>query len=78
MTRLSQLWNYIEIWGFREDIKDVKGIDDDANEKDGNDDKGISALGLDRDLRLLLGNKKIYYLESLLWQSMDSPDKYPD
>ena len=26
MTRVSQFWDQIEIWGFREDIKDVKGI----------------------------------------------------
>ena len=28
MTRVSQLGDLIEIWGFREDIKDVKGIND--------------------------------------------------
>ena len=26
MTRVSQLWDLIDTWGFREDIKDVKGI----------------------------------------------------
>ena len=26
MTRVSQFWDQIEIWGFREDIKDAKGI----------------------------------------------------
>mgnify|MGYP006936303066 CR=1 FL=1 len=26
MTRVSQLWDLIETWGFREDIKDAKGI----------------------------------------------------
>ena len=26
MTRVSQLWDQIETWGFCEDIKDVKGI----------------------------------------------------
>ena len=26
MTRVSQLWDFIDTWGFREDIKDAKGI----------------------------------------------------
>ena len=47
MTRVSQLWDLIEIWGFREDIV---ANDDDNNDKDSNDDKGTSALGLDRDM----------------------------
>ena len=52
MTRVSQLWDQIETWGFREDIKDivVDDAEDDADDKDGNDDKGISALGLNRDM----------------------------
>ena len=64
MTRVSQLWDLIETWGFREDIKDIDAdnVNDadndtndvnninDTNDKDGNDDKGISALGLDRDM----------------------------
>ena len=56
MTRISQLWDLIESWGFCEDIKNIVANDanddnddkDDNNNKDGNDDKGISALGLDR------------------------------
>ena len=52
MTRVSQLWDQIETWVFREDIKDIVADDaeddaddkDDNNDKDGNDDKGISAL----------------------------------
>ena len=53
ITRVSQLWNQIETWDFREDIvadaaeDDVDDNDDNNNDKDGNDDKGISALGLD-------------------------------
>ena len=88
MTRVSQLWDLIETWGFREDIKDIVAVDndiddndvndnyddddnidvdddndddddsddvdvadaDDNNDKESNDDKGISALGLDRDM----------------------------
>ena len=49
MTRVSQLWDLIETWGFRKDIKDIKDIDanddNNNNNKEGNDDKGISALG---------------------------------
>ena len=50
MTRVSQLWDLIETWGFREDITDIDADADndnandanDANDdKDGNDDKGI-------------------------------------
>ena len=26
MTRVSQLWDQMETWNFREDIKDIKGI----------------------------------------------------
>ena len=62
MTRVSQLWDLIDTWGFREDIKDIVANNaddnddddnnnnnkDDNNDKDGNNDKGISALGLDR------------------------------
>ena len=48
MTRVSQLWDLIETWGFCEDIKDIDADVNDANDKEGNDDKGISALGLDR------------------------------
>ena len=47
----------IETWGFGEDIKDIVAVydndvvdDDNNNNKDSNDDKGISALGLDRDM----------------------------
>ena len=63
MTRVSQLWDLIETWGFREDIKDIDAYDihdndednkdNDANnnnDKESNDDKGISALGLNRDM----------------------------
>ena len=49
MTRVSQLWDLIETWGFREDIKDIIA-DEDIDNKNDNDDKGISALGLDRDM----------------------------
>ena len=64
MTRVSQLWDQIETWGFRKDIKDVKGIsihdddddkedDDEVEDNDKDDDNngnGISALELYRDL----------------------------
>ena len=64
ITKVSQLWEKIETCGFREDLKDIKAnaqrhYDDDNkedddevedNDKDDNDDKGISALGLDKDL----------------------------
>ena len=65
MTRVSQLWDLIETWGFCEDIKDINANADDVNDannvnntnnnddKEGNDDKGISALGLDRDMGFL-------------------------
>ena len=57
----------IETWGFHKDIKDIVAVDDDIddndvddndnddnnNNKDSNDDKGISALGLDRDMGFL-------------------------
>ena len=45
MTSVSQLWDLIETWGFREDIKDIDANANDvndANNKEGNDDKGIS------------------------------------
>ena len=70
MTRVSQLWDQIETWGFRKDIKDVKGIGldddnnkeedkdkDDDNNKGNNDSKGISALGLDGDLEFSRGHQ---------------------
>ena len=40
MTRLSKLWDLIEGWGFRENIKVIKGIydNDDDNKEDDNDD----------------------------------------
>ena len=40
MTRLSQLWDQIETWGFSEDIKEVKGHrphDDEDDEEDDNE-----------------------------------------
>ena len=59
MTRVSQLWDLIETWGFHKDVKDIVANDnnndvknDNNNDKDGNDDRGISALGLDRDMGL--------------------------
>ena len=63
MTRVSQLWDLIETWGFREDIvahDDANNNNndhdhDDNNNNDGNDDNGISALGLDRDMGLSRG-----------------------
>ena len=71
MTRVSQLWDLIETWGFREDIKDIDADDDnnnnnadnvnDANDKDdedANNDKGISALGLDRDMGFSRGHQR--------------------
>ena len=63
MTRVSQLWDLIETWGFREDIKDIDADNDDdaknayegndaydVNDANDNDEKGISALGLDIDM----------------------------
>ena len=67
---ISQLWDLIETWGFREDIKDIVDndpiiddhpiVDDDPvieddnnnnnNNNNSNNDKGISALGLDRNM----------------------------
>ena len=44
MTRVSQLWDLIETWGFREDIRDTKDIkvinnnNDDGNKDDNNKD----------------------------------------
>ena len=58
----------IETWGFCEDIKNTKDINEDNNDndhdnkddnnnnnnnKDDNNDRGISALGYDRDLGFL-------------------------
>ena len=55
----------IETWGFHKDIKeidaDANNVNDDddannvndANNNDDKDDKGISALGLDRDMGFL-------------------------
>ena len=71
MKIVSQLRDQIETWDFCEDVKDIKGIylddDDDNNnedneedknkDKDNNDDKGISALGLDRDLEFSRGHQ---------------------
>ena len=72
LNSVSQLWDLIKTWGFREDIKDIYDVNDvnDANDnddneedndevedndnnKDDNNDKGVSALGLDRDLGFL-------------------------
>ena len=54
----------IETWGFREDIKDIDADDNnDANDvndndnKEGNDDYSISALGLDRDMGFSRGHQ---------------------
>ena len=63
--QLQFLWDLIETWGFREDIKDIDADTDDANaddandanDKEGNDDKGISALGLDRDMGFSRGHQ---------------------
>ena len=71
MTRVSQLWDLIETWGFCVDIKDIVVGDvidaandaNDANDTDNNDDKddndykGISALGLDRDMGFFRGHQ---------------------
>ena len=59
LNSVSQLWDLIEIWGFREDIKDIiaDGDGDDDDDKDSNDDKGISALGLDRDMGFSRGHQ---------------------
>ena len=38
ITRISQLWDQIETWGFREDIKDIIA-DDDKDDDDNEDDK---------------------------------------
>ena len=52
----------IEPWGFRKDINDIvadvnnNNNVDDNNNKDSNDDKGISALGLDRDMGFSRGH----------------------
>ena len=48
MTRVSQLWDLIETWGFCGDIKDINNNEDDdynnKNYKDNNYDKIISDL----------------------------------
>ena len=74
MIRVSQLWDYIETLDFCEDIEGnrppdyyneedddkVKANDkDNNNNNDDNDDKGISSLGLDRDLGFLQDIKNI-------------------
>jgi len=71
-TRVSQLWDLIETWGFRfrEDIKDIivdgagannnednNNNNDDKDNIDSNNDKGISALGLDQDMGFLRGHQ---------------------
>ena len=55
-TRVSQLWDFIEAWGFRGDIKDnINNNNDDDDEDNNNNNQNnnknnnISALGLDRD-----------------------------
>ena len=61
MTRVTQLWDLIEVRGFGEDIKDISNCDDDDDDDDNNDNdekkknnnnevEGISALSLHRDL----------------------------
>ena len=48
MTRVSQLWDQIETWGFCEDIKDIvtedaEDVNDDVDDDDDdNDDDNIS------------------------------------
>ena len=72
MKIVSELRDQIETWGFRENVMDIKGIgldDDDDNNNEGNEedknkdednnkdnDKGISALGLNRDLEFSRGH----------------------
>ena len=82
-----QLWNLIETQGFREDIKefvtnsvhgyDNKNYDKDEennndNNKNKNNDKGISALGLDRDLRFSQGHQGHYHV-TITILSLPSP-----
>ena len=62
--RVSQLRDQIETWGFREDIKVIKEINDndidnkdDDDDKDDNDIEGISALRLDRHLGFSRGHQ---------------------
>ena len=39
MTRVCQLWDLIEIWGFRKDIKNIKRINDDEDDSNNIEDK---------------------------------------
>ena len=67
MTGLSKLWDLIEGWGFCENIKDIdadnvndtNNVNDanDNDDKEGKDDKGISALGIDRDMGFSRGHQ---------------------
>ena len=69
MAMVSQLWDMIETWSFREDIKDVKSIglmmkmtmhcneEEDNDEVADNNFKDISALGLNRDLGFSQGHQ---------------------
>jgi hypothetical protein len=60
-TRVTQLWDLIEVRGFREDIKYISNsTDNDGDDDNSNDEKkknsnneveGISALALHRELR---------------------------
>ena len=36
--RVSQLWHYIETWGFHEDIKNIEDFDDDVTDDDDDND----------------------------------------
>ena len=36
--RVSQLWHYIETWGFHKDIKNIKDFADDVTYDDDDDD----------------------------------------
>merc|ERR1711984_27291 len=69
--QFSQLWDSIETWGFREDIKDVKAISlmmmthPPENTLCKNKNSNFSALGLDRDLGFRK-DQKIIVLRTLI------------
>ena len=49
MAIVDQLWDLIENCSFGEEVKDIEN-DENKNDEENNNDKGVSALGLDRNL----------------------------
>ena len=58
MTRVSQLWDLIDTWGFREDIKDIvaNNADDNVDDENNNNNNKLTLRAIQNGITIDIWN----------------------